>query len=41
MHLSAIVQILYVAIIIIGILVLILGIENPSRVWAAAPHRRG
>ena len=25
----------------IGLLVLILGIENPIRAWAAAPHRRG
>jgi hypothetical protein len=25
----------------ISILVLILGIENPKRVWAASPQRRG
>jgi hypothetical protein len=28
-------------IIVISLLVLILGIENPKRVWAALPQRKG
>jgi hypothetical protein len=27
--------------IIISVLVLVLGIENPKRVWAASPQRKG
>ena len=41
MSLYSIFSVLYDVIIAIGLLVLILGIENPIRAWAAAPHRRG
>jgi hypothetical protein len=41
MSLYSIFSVLYDVVIAIGLLVLILGIENPIRAWAAAPHRRG